>query len=155
MKIALCISGQPRNTNRGIPNILKHLNFDFDVFQHAWWDSNSSKELFIKSNAAKLNDIVSEPVHNDWITSMYQNFNIKKLFLETQVPFKVSNLLEERKAYFANAFNIYSSLYSIYMCNKLKKEYEKQNNFKYDLVIRTRLDFGFSEILDIKNTMMV
>jgi len=150
MKIALCISGQPRNTNRGIPNILKHLNFDFDVFQHAWWDSNSSEELFTKSNAAKLNDIVSEPVHNDWITSMYQNFNIKKLFLETQVPFKVSNLLEERKAYFANAFNIYSSLYSIYMCNKLKKEYEKQNNFKYDLVIRTRLDFGFSEILDVQ-----
>ena len=26
MKIALCISGQPRNPSRGIPNILKYLN---------------------------------------------------------------------------------------------------------------------------------
>lgn len=151
MRVALCISGQPRNTTRGIPNILKNLNFEFDVFQHGWWDSNSSNSLFTKSNAAKLNDVVSEPVHNNWISKMYENFNMKKLLLETQVPFSVPDILEKRKAYFANAFNICSSLYGIYKCNELKKEYENQNNFKYNFVIRIRLDFGFLEPIDIKN----
>ena len=150
MKIALCISGQPRNTTRGIPNILENLKFDFDVFQHAWWDNNSASELFTKSNAAKLNDVVSEHVNNDWISAMYRNFNIKKLYLETQIPFNVPSLLESRKTYYANAFNICSSLYSIYKCNELKKEYENQHNFKYDLVIRTRLDFGLSEPINIE-----
>ena len=129
MKVALCISGQPRNTTRGIPNILKHLKFDYDVFQHAWWDSASENELFTKSNAAKLNDIVSEHVDNDWVSKMYKNFNVKKLFLETQVPFEVPDILKKRKTHFSNAFNICSSLYSIYKCNDLKKEYENQNNF--------------------------
>tara|TARA_R100001377_G_scaffold75574_1_gene52175 strand:+ start:6079 stop:6816 length:738 start_codon:yes stop_codon:yes gene_type:complete len=151
MKIALCISGQPRNVTRGIPNILEHLNFDFDVFHHSWWDNKSSTSLFTKSNAAKINDIVSEPVDNNWISMMYENFNIKKLQLEAQVPFNVPQILEDRKAYYANSFNIYSSLYSIYKCNELKKEYEKQNNFIYDIVIRTRLDFGFSECININN----
>ena len=149
MKIAVCISGQPRNTTRGIPNILENLKFDYDVFQHAWWDNNSSKELFTKSNVAKLNDVVSEHVNNHWISLMYNNFNIKKMHLETQIPFSVPDILEKRKTYYSNAFNICSSLYSIYKCNELKKEYEKQNNFKYDLVIRTRLDFGFHEPLNI------
>ena len=151
MKIALCISGQPRNPSRGIPNILKYLNFEFDVFYHAWWDNNSSKNYFTKSNAAKINDIVSEPVKNIWISWMYQYFDIKKLFLGTQINFIVPPILETRKTTYANAFNICSSLYSIHKCNELKKEYEDQNNFKYDLVIRTRLDFGFSEIINIKD----
>jgi hypothetical protein len=149
MKIALCISGQPRNASRGIPNILKHLDFEFDVFQHAWWDNNSSSQLFTKSNIAKTKDIVSEPVDNNWISQMYSNFNIKKLLLESQILFDVPKELEIRKTKFSNAFNICSSLYSIYKCNELKKDHEKTNNFIYDIVIRTRLDFGFSEIIDI------
>ena len=35
MKIALCISGQPRNVHRGIENILQNMNFDLDVFCHS------------------------------------------------------------------------------------------------------------------------
>ena len=31
----------------------------------------------------------------------------------------------------------------MYRCNELKKEYEKDNNFVYDLVIRTRYDLAY------------
>ena len=31
MKVALCISGQPRNAYRGIENILQNMKFNFDV----------------------------------------------------------------------------------------------------------------------------
>jgi hypothetical protein len=38
-----------------------------------------------------------------------------------------------------------SMLYSIMMANELKKQYEIQNNFRYDLVIKTRFDLIFPE----------
>ena len=43
MKVALCISGQPRNVYRGVQNILENMKFDFEVFVHAWWDKDSNK----------------------------------------------------------------------------------------------------------------
>jgi hypothetical protein len=36
-------------------------------------------------------------------------------------------------------------LYSIMKANELKKKYEIENNFRYDLVIKTRFDLAFSE----------
>ena len=36
MRVALCISGQPRNVSRGIENILENMNFEVEVFVHAW-----------------------------------------------------------------------------------------------------------------------
>jgi hypothetical protein len=38
-----------------------------------------------------------------------------------------------------------SMLYSIMMANELKKRYEIENNFRYDLVIKTRFDLVFDE----------
>ena len=46
MKVALCISGQPRNVYRGVQNILENMKFDFEVFVHAWWDNDSNKDTF-------------------------------------------------------------------------------------------------------------
>ena len=35
----------------------------------------------------------------------------------------------------------YYSFYNIFKSNELKKQYETENNFKYDLVIRSRADY--------------
>jgi hypothetical protein len=41
----------------------------------------------------------------------------------------------------------YYSFYNVYHCNKLRIKYQEDNNFKYDLVIRCRLDtFWFRKI---------
>ena len=50
-----------------------------------------------QENAAKLNDVVSEPVNNDWLNQIYRNYDVKKLSLESQINFKVSDRLERRK----------------------------------------------------------
>lgn len=43
----------------------------------------------------------------------------------------------------------YYSFYNVYQCNKLRIKYQEDNNFKYDLVIRCRLDtFWFRKIDD-------
>ena len=39
--------------------------------------------------------------------------------------------------------------YKIYLCNELKRKYELKNNFKYDLVIRTRGDQMFEKKINL------
>ena len=48
----------------------------------------------------------------------------------------------------ANAF------WSIYQANKLKRKYELENNFTYDMVIRCRYDIGLNEESIDSNTMI-
>jgi hypothetical protein len=151
MKIALCVSGQPRNVDRGIENILQNMKFDFDIFAHAWWDNESHKTTFKKRLWNGVDDEVSEFVQNDWISEMYNKFDVKKIVIEEQKQFDVPELLEKRKLKFTNTFNVCSGLYGIWKCNQLKKDYELENNFMYDWIIRIRYDFGLAEPLNIDN----
>ena len=145
MKVALCISGQPRNVNRGIENILQNIKFDFDVFVHSWWDNKSHTKTFKKILFGGRVDEVSEIVQNDWIDKIYEHFDINKILVEKQKQFDIPEVFENRKLKFTHTFGVYSSLYSVYQCNQLKRDFEFENKFKYDWVIRTRSDFGLSE----------
>jgi len=145
MKVALCISGQPRNINRGVQNILENMKFDFEVFVHAWWDNNSNDDTFKKILYDGRKDEVSEPMGNDWVGNLYQHFNVNKILIEKQIKLNVPDILEKRKLRFTHTFGVCSSLYSVYKCNELKRQFEIENNFEYDWVIRTRSDFGLSE----------
>lgn len=149
MRVALCISGQPRNIYRGIQNISENMKFDFEVFLHAWWDNDTNKSTFKKVLYNGVEDEVSELVSNDWVGRLYDNFNVNKISIEKQVQLNVPKILERRKLKFTNTFGVCSGMYSIYKCNELKKEYETENNFEYDWVIRTRADFGLSEPLNL------
>lgn len=51
--------------------------------------------------------------------------------------------LEEPPADIVEVGNFGNMLYSIMMANELKKRYEIENNFRYDLVIKTRFDLIF------------
>ena len=76
MRVALCLSGQPRNVYRGIQNITDNMKFDFEVFVHAWWDSDSNENTFKKILYDGKEDEVSELMNNDWMGKLYENFNI-------------------------------------------------------------------------------
>tara|TARA_E500000331_G_C17258181_1_gene714049 strand:+ start:812 stop:1552 length:741 start_codon:yes stop_codon:yes gene_type:complete len=142
MKIAVCISGQPRNVDRGIKNIKEFFKFDFDVFSHTWWDGESDGTNF---------QTQSDAVNNNWMIEVYENLNVVKLLVEKQKQFNVPKNFKERVIKFANPDMICSQLYSVHTCNKLKKNYEDENNFKYDYVIRTRYDFGVSVPINIED----
>tara|TARA_R100000152_G_C6781051_1_gene214814 strand:- start:2753 stop:3601 length:849 start_codon:yes stop_codon:yes gene_type:complete len=43
-------------------------------------------------------------------------------------------------------------LYKMHACNNLMREYEKENNIEYDLVIRSRFDSTFKTFIDIEKT---
>ena len=146
MKIALCLSGQPRNITRSIPNILEKMDFEFDVFCHSWWDKNS-----INSKFKKEDSVVSSHTDNNWVSQLYENLNIKKILIEEQVNFNVADVVEQRKFKYSIPFNNYSSLYSVYRSNELKSNFEIEKNFKYDWVIRSRYDFGLAKKITIEN----
>ena len=44
MKIALCLSGQPRFLEEGYSQLYNHLlsRYSIDCFVHTWWSSNMS-----------------------------------------------------------------------------------------------------------------
>jgi hypothetical protein len=142
MKIALCLSGQPRYLEDGYKNIHKNLlsKYDIDVFCHYWWDTSyvgkkfdfsphaSSRTGFWKENTQ---NIISELYHP--ILSYY----------EPQKQFDVSHL---SGAFFAqqSPHILYSMWYSIFYANLLKTQYEVENNFIYDIVIRCRFDIIFN-----------
>lgn len=129
MKVALCLSGLARGV---IPGYLGHKvnildKHNCDVFIQTW-----------KSPEARL------------ATRLY---NFKKCSIEEEFDFKpfLKNILDKDWPLFPSK-NKYSDyvkhrrhntmcmFYNIKKCNDLKKQYEKEHNFIYDLVIRSRLD---------------
>lgn len=66
--------------------------------------------------------------------------------------FSPKKMVVNEKSFYSNFSDINKSIiafYNVMMCNELKKEYEVENGFKYDLVIRTRMDlFWMKDISD-------
>lgn len=135
-KIALCLSGQPRYLEEGFKQLSKIiLNYDVDVFIHTWWDDSYVNKVFDFSPMNTYNRTgVWEYNTKELIQSLYTP---KKIIIEPQKDFnKHVNVNFEKQS----PISLYSMYYSILQSNKLKTEYENENNFKYDCVIRSRFD---------------
>jgi hypothetical protein len=125
MKIALCLSGQPRAFNQGYEFVHKNLLKDNDVtvFIHAWSgeQTHSAIKLYkperYKTDPALTNDL-----------SKYTNVP------PPQPNWKVKD----------PARSTWNQLSAVYQCNKLKSMYESDNNMKFDWVIRSRFDFALN-----------
>lgn len=155
MKIALCLSGQPRSIDSGFhalnESILKHN--DVDVFIHTWFDENNlSTNSIIPGREGNRLD-------SNAIEKLKQYYKPKKILVDkpkfwdekyefTDLCFvkawtwalEVSSGLDCAKDYICNTAN--SMFYSIMMSNQIKNEYAIDNNIEYDLVIRNRIDFA-------------
>jgi len=133
MRIAVCISGQPRYLEEGYYFLNKYLSeYNIDFFIHTWWDQSYIGNEFIFTNTKR--DGLYDKHTLDKIKKYY---NPKGLIVEPQKVFETSNEVEYGGLH---PVSVYSMFYSINSSNNLKKKFEKENNFKYDLVIRTRFD---------------
>ena len=137
MKIAICLSGQPRFLERGYQQISEKITskYDVDFFVHTWWDNNlsaigSNRGYTYKSNSLELIMEYYKPI---------------LMLNEPQIIFNTYNDVDYEKI---KPISPYSMFYSIKSSNDLKSFYEKKNNFKYDVVIRCRFDI-LIEIFDI------
>jgi hypothetical protein len=139
MRIALCLSGQARFVEQGYreviyPYILRNNNID--IFIHTWEVPESQIGVPFLAGGVHF---VGEPVSVGLINKTLDLYNPQKYKVEPQLLFPIFPWDERHMPGFYSQ-NAYSMFYSIYQSNKLKIEYEIENNFKYDWVIRSRFD---------------
>jgi hypothetical protein len=148
MKIAFCFSGQPRDVKKTLDNILwawgTHQELDF--FVHTW---------IPEKPGTFRPDTPSDTFDDDTLEYILEKLNPKKYKFEHQITF-TKVYPDSRNWPVGNPWsipnpsqNIQSFFYSVQQANNLKKQYEIENNFTYDCVIRTRFDYLFMKQYDI------
>src|SRR3990167_6917008 len=153
MRIAICISGFIRtweHTKKSfMEQIYKNNSITIDVFIHTY------KQNYYEFTAGKKDVTLTE----DDFKKLFEGINVKYLIIEDRdkvLPevirqaekYKhVSNYgLPQKESSDPNSKEIpigvrtYDHLRKIHLCNESRKEYEKKNNIKYDLVVKTRFD---------------
>lgn len=129
MRIAVCLSGQPRTWRTSLDNIKRYFssdnnNIQFDYFIHTW-DVNTyrdpEKKTYEISEIVKLN--ISE------------KYELEEAFRPKKIEFEEYNSIKYDK--WNNLF--FSFMKSVW----LKRKYELENDFLYDIVVKTRTDINF------------
>jgi hypothetical protein len=128
MKIAVCLSGQPRTVKYTINSIKNFFsdNYQFDFFCHTWNYNDfkvkeGDKPIYFKSTPADTTEF------NNAVGIL----SPKKVVVDT-------------KDTLANVcFPWDSMLYSCMMANQYKRQYEIEHNFTYDIVVKSRYDLIF------------
>lgn len=131
VKIALCISGQPRSVDLAFPFVKKNIldGNDVTVFTFSWGkdtDDGNKKivELYKPARSVVVEQIVPDLSKYTRFPPPQPNWKVKDPKLST-----------------------WSQLYAIQRCNELKSEHELTSKIKFDWVIRTRFDFAINALI--------
>jgi hypothetical protein len=137
MKVAVCVSGQPRNYEQGYHELKKWFldKYDCDVYLHTWKDVNSTMGGGHKFSTP----IEYQFTENDY-TQISELYNPVKSHFQLPIPFDTTEI-KGHLGY--KLHNILSGYYSVYACNKLLQD----SGNKYDYVIRTRFDLSFTDYI--------
>jgi hypothetical protein len=128
MKLALCLSGQPRSYKQAFEYINKNLlqHFDVDVFFHTW---------------------VNEPAKSFIYEDLYQLYKPVIASYDYSLPGNVNSHM--RVANGSHPANFCTSMfYSINLANEYRTKHETFGAFRYDYVIRSRFDFALNKVID-------
>ena len=130
MRIAVCLSGQLRNWELAYHNQMIHWihgEHDVDYFTHTWNYSGDRTHI--------SHDYVYRDIDDNEYDRFIQIYKPKK------------SILESKKQEFFYDNDHWSSLfYSFSKSILLKREYELENNFEYDIVVKSRPDVIFNPL---------
>ena len=131
MRIAICFSGQIRTgveSSENIKQFIGELYPHCDFFIHTW-DLNTSKPLFNPSPELIYgNEQIITKTPSDSYTKIYEIYSPIKMTIEKHI-------------FSSEKIPLY---YSWKKSIESKIEYERENNFKYDYVIKLRFDAIYS-----------
>jgi hypothetical protein len=159
MKVAVCLSGHFRNYKETYQsfkdNIIMPLSHfgDMDIFIHTWDELNTNS-----CNAVKLDPLYKNMgiFDENEIKDLYKP---KRMIIETFDKIKHIFLLKNFTARLPpyertwDGEMLFSTpmFYKIQKCNELKKQYEEEDNFIYDVVIRYRPDILMDKPIDLSD----
>ena len=135
MRIAICFSAQVRTAVHAVDSIKRFIGplwNQCDFFCHTW--AKDTDKLFGAEESLFENKIIIEQGTIDILHSIY---NFKKFKMENWED--VALTIPHEPPLF------YSWIESV----KLKQEYEQEHNFKYDLVVKLRLDNIYSDRISL------
>jgi len=155
MRVALCISGQPRFFEQGFMEIKKMFldRYNCDVFLHTWHSDSlvGTKYNSTHSGATNLVGLVEANTPSRLLElykpTAHQIEEPKKF--EHNINFSSENLRDG-----IQPNNVFSMFYSICRSIELKTAYEKEHNFTYDVVVRLRFDLSFAESFNLEQYPM-
>ena len=141
MKIAICVSGAPRNIKRALQSIsFIQSTGDVKVFIHTWAESENKKNIEKVSTKNKWPEH-EKNTHQDVI----DNFSYEKIQLDwfestsiTIENYKNKHTIQLNQ--YPKALSPYCMFYSFQQVEKLKSEYEAENDIIFDIVYRMRFD---------------
>lgn len=153
MKIAVCFSGQVRTWKYCYQNWIDNLTplGEVDYFCH-FWDYNSVPEGAKKGYAVVPDDVLLSAEEKQSFIDMLKpkiiEFESKKVELSTtQSDTWYSKRIKNKLLLLQR-----NQFYSLMKSASLKRQYELENNFEYDVVIRMRPDSIFTSIPNIEKT---
>lgn len=143
MNIAICLSGAIKFIDNGLITINKISNlYNTKLFIHSWeiedftnFNSNSWTG-YRRQSSISHPDLYLSDTFNIY---KYEDILIEK-YEEKQKSFKDIINRFQFSGYARHDLGPLSMFYSIYKANELKVKYEKDNNIKFDCVIRIRSD---------------
>ena len=141
-KVAICISGHLRTFEENYKNTHEYLlsRYNCDVFVHTWNKAGTQRPT-----DSKLKNFDESELRKK-IEDLYHP---KKLVIEPPKLFTATPLMERQLLDRRDIPGVLSMFYKIEACNELKKQYEQENNMKYDCVIRFRSDISFAQPIPI------
>lgn len=167
MKIALCLSGHTRSYkktyNYWYENVLKKYNPD--VFISTWDGSGviggcCFALLHIQDAFKPKNDLefgkIDSKIDAD---NLKEKFKPKGIVIDNPSDEHINQVRSRFEGNLDGSGQKIDSIalmyYKIFDANNLKKAYELENNFKYDIVIRSRFDLAMTKLnLDVPMDIM-
>ena len=155
MKVALCLSGQPRKALDTYPYIYNNIILpnNADVFIHMNYDKDS---CYIEKTHMDSGTCNYEKDIDKKLVELYKpkgvliesprnfqkpNLNVSEKRIENVMKMNAHKNLSREDAKKHVIKQLISMFYSIYKSNELKEIYATENGIVYDYVIRIRFDF--------------
>ena len=155
MRVALCISGQPRTWEKCNQNWIDNImpGVEKDMFFHLW-DYNSFPSIIdIIPNAPKnYNKKISEDEKNlivDILKPKKHKIDSKEILSRSAAdPSIINEYVKTPLGWWCRG-----QYYSLWYASQLKRQYELENNFEYDIVFRLRTDLFFTSPVTVPNKL--
>jgi len=137
-KLAICISGVPRGYY--CVDAIKRISEYNDTTVFIWyWNDFNNTEL-------EINSWRKSPIDSKFNPNVFIIENVKTYY-ESGSFSEMSPIFKEQKSKLTvtgrEDLGIYGMTYAIMMSNKMREDYEKRNNMKFDCVMRARFELKF------------
>lgn len=150
MRVALLLCGQMRTFDH--PKVLEYTNklierFNCDVFLSTWKDRGVSMQTIRSQehslyNREEIQEITEKDIKifkniKDFVISDY-NYYLNNVCKDEIKSLLISWYNDKN---FSLCMSSNPEFYTMHLASKMKTKYEEENNFVYDIVIRSRPDF--------------